>query len=646
MKLKIITILLLLTTGFLFSQQLNREMKMESFSESNKINPEAEKAYVLVKSEVPNLRFDSNRRIDKVNQINSGEWEVWLPAGTHMLKIFADGFMSIEIPATNYGRKKSYEMKIKAIGFAGTYNADEELIEIVFNCNEDSVYSSYGDFAPNLTISNLVVYKLPKGKYNFVFSKNGFDDIKQEFDIDRPQNISINLVKGTSAKSKYTLPGIIAVTSNPAGAEIIINGQKIANTPFQGDFISGKHKVEIRKPLYYPEIIDITVEQGKVQSIFKELKPRFGYISITSNIKGSKLFIDDKLIGELPIEKKITESGKHQIKIAADYYNNYIEEIELFDTEAKVIAATLKPNFGSLYVTSLPEDSAIVFIDDKQVGITPYKNEKLLSGKYMLKVTKNLFSVVEEQILIEDEKKLERNIVLNRNFGEVVITANNANIFINNKYVGKNTYKAKLTAGKHIIKTEIDDRYFTKEEEILVVKGEKKEIDFTPEAKKGSVSVIVEPNEVSDAEIYYDGQLKGNAPLVFESIVGSHELIAKKQGYLDNKNSISVKENEVSMLRVEMRTFEGSRLHTASKWGTVKWISLGATVLAGGAATYFYLSAESNYDKYKNANTTADAINYKDKVNSMTKLKDTAIYVASSTLSAAVISWIVQLVLQ
>ncbi|MGD1046295.1 MAG: tetratricopeptide repeat protein [Bacteroidota bacterium] len=93
--------------------QLVGLMALDSFGTSAKINPESDKAYVLVHSQIPFLRFDSNRKIDQVNQLSSGDWEVWLPAGTHILKISADGFQRLELPPMNFGKKRSYEMTIK-----------------------------------------------------------------------------------------------------------------------------------------------------------------------------------------------------------------------------------------------------------------------------------------------------------------------------------------------------------------------------------------------------------------------------------------------------------------------------------------------------------------------------------------------------
>jgi len=98
--------------------QLITMMALDSFGTSTKINPESDKAYVLVHSQIPFLRFDSNRKIHQVNQLSSGDWELWLPAGTHILKISADGFQRLELPPINFGKKRSYEMSIKVASTA------------------------------------------------------------------------------------------------------------------------------------------------------------------------------------------------------------------------------------------------------------------------------------------------------------------------------------------------------------------------------------------------------------------------------------------------------------------------------------------------------------------------------------------------
>ena len=94
---------------------LNGELGVDPPHESTKVNPDAERAVVIVTSQIPNLRFDSNRRIDRMDNLGSGIWQLWLPAGTSILKIFADGYEQVELPAMNYTRHRAYEMRVREV---------------------------------------------------------------------------------------------------------------------------------------------------------------------------------------------------------------------------------------------------------------------------------------------------------------------------------------------------------------------------------------------------------------------------------------------------------------------------------------------------------------------------------------------------
>lgn len=94
---------------------LNGLMRVDSLWESIRVITEEDKALILVHSEVPDLRFESNRLISKVNPRSSGYYEVWIPFGTHILKFDATGFQRLELPAHNYAKKRVYELKISGI---------------------------------------------------------------------------------------------------------------------------------------------------------------------------------------------------------------------------------------------------------------------------------------------------------------------------------------------------------------------------------------------------------------------------------------------------------------------------------------------------------------------------------------------------
>jgi len=265
------------------AQQLNYRMKVESFGESNKINTETEKSLLLVHSQVQNLRFDSNRKIDRVNQVSSSDWEVWLPAGTHILKIDAAGFERLELPVQSYGRKKAYELKIIAVDVGSAAGDEEKLMDVTFQLNESNVFSSCNDLAPILTKGKTISYKILKGDYTFRFQKVGFTDELQKVTVTEPITITVDLKQGVSTKSTAP-PSKVVIKSEPTGAEILINGQRLGKTPYQGEISAGTCQLELHKPLYYPNISSFTVEEGKALELPINLKSRFGDVAVTSSV--------------------------------------------------------------------------------------------------------------------------------------------------------------------------------------------------------------------------------------------------------------------------------------------------------------------------------------------------------------------------
>ncbi|MGE5316345.1 MAG: PEGA domain-containing protein, partial [Acidobacteriota bacterium] len=294
--------------GSMMPAQINRQMKVESIEESTKINPEPERSLVIVRSQIPNLKFESNRNIDRVNEVSSGYWEVWLPAGTHLLKIDAAGYERLELPPKNFARKRTYEMRIIAVGYVPASRADENLIEVVFRLNRDSVASSYGEFAPIVSRSRVITYKVPKGEYTFTFRKEGCRDEKRTLNVTSPVTQNVELSAGASSAT-FRLPGIVHITSEPSGAEIVLNGQRIGTTPYQGDISAGTHQLELRKVLHYPTIAEFSLREGEAKSLSLSLKPRFGYLSVRTDPSGARIMIDGKDAGLSPVTRRECETG-------------------------------------------------------------------------------------------------------------------------------------------------------------------------------------------------------------------------------------------------------------------------------------------------------------------------------------------------
>jgi len=642
---KTLSLILLCCLSMAVAQNLNRQMVVDSLWESTKVNISREegKAYLLVHSQIQNLKFDSQRAIEKVITISSGDWQIVLPAGTHFLKIDAEGFQRLELPARNFAAKRTYEMNIRAIGFAPSVRADENLFDVIFQCNETGVYSSYGDYPPILQKEKTILYKLPKGDYTFRFQKQGFTDEVQTVAVNGPREITITLKPGTMSSAKrIKLPGIVRITSEPSGAEVIIDGQRVGLTPFDNDLAAGNHQLELRKAMYYPDVSTFALDEGITLQIPRTLKPRFGYISVVTTPPNASVYVDGKLLGSTPISRRELESSRHTLRIELPLHHQITKEFETKDGEEGRITETIKPAFGSLEVQSSPESGAEVYVDGRRVGATPYTNPQLSSGKYLLKVTKQLFSDAEEQIVIEDGQTLKKTVLLGKNFGDLEVVAPQSNIFLNGAQVGTGAYTARLKPGKYALKADRGALYVPAEQDVYLILGEKKEIRLEPQPRLGSVSIFVEPREASDAEIFIGNESKGNAPKVLPLIVGDYSLTLKKSNFLDVTERFTLKEGEERRLRLTMLTYEGSIQARRDKWGQAKWTSIVGTLVAGGAAVYFNQQAEKSYKSYQNATLSADAATYRDQTKRNDLYFKVSASVSGTLLVSTLVSWIVQ----
>ncbi len=601
-------------------------------------------AAVLIESDLDGFYFQANNGIVKLNHLPGRDF-IFVSPGERVIEINKSGFLPLKIILREYGIKlesgQTWALKVTG-DKPGLASADKDLFDIIFTLNQDSVYSFYSNYFPTLSKTNVISYKLPVGNYTFTFQKRGFADIIKTISLSENYSETVRMIAGKSELKKVQFPGIVQLSSDPQGAEIIMNGQKIGVTPYQGEATPGRYEVELRKLLYHSDLSSFTVDESKTISIKRPLKPRFGFLSVKCSTPNAEIILDGKNIGPPPIIKKAIESSKHSITLSAPLYYSISKDFVIEDGKEVSLDTVLTPAFGSLEITTMPEAGANVYIDDARAGVTPFKKENMASGKYHIRVTKNLFADAEEQIIIKDAENCSRTLSLGKNFGEIEVKAAESEIYMNGKSVGKEKYFERLVPGRYKFSASRGAKYTDSEQEVLLSSGDKKSITLTPSARLGSVSVFVEPAEASDAEVFLNTELKGNAPANFPILIGSYNITVKKYNYLDVTKTVEVFEGKSSKLDFSMLTYEGSRKQISDKWSSAKWIGAGASAFSACVGGYLYLRTNSNSNKYTATMNATQAASLKSTIQSQDKWKTTSFTAASAFLGGALICWIIQ----
>jgi hypothetical protein len=127
--------------------------------------------------------------------------------------------------------------------------------------------------------------------------------------------------------------GSLHIVTQPEGAEVILDGEKIGNTPYKTDQIEyGEHTLQIKKDKY--ETIekmliinasnpDFTIDQPLVQKLAK--------LDVQALPMGAILYLNDEKMGPLPQQDVILPYGEVKVTVNSDGYYAWEETVQLKD---------------------------------------------------------------------------------------------------------------------------------------------------------------------------------------------------------------------------------------------------------------------------------------------------------------------------
>lgn len=267
-------------------------------------------ALIKITSDISGLNFPDKDITDI--KTKDGEYWIYVSAGKKFLKVTKSGFASLEysIPF-RLESGKVYKMKLSSkSGMAVDMN--QNLVNLGFTFNTEDVIIIRQN-AQNKSMGLTAQYKLPQGKYQFKFVKKGYKDQELMIDLIQDENRDIVMEEGNSF-TKMKLPGIVMIKTNPSGAEIFIDQQKVGVTPYSGEVLAGNHTISIQKEFYTSYNGNIDLKEGETQDLpLITLKENFGFLSVNSNVESASVYVDENEIGKTPLDKKMITSGFHKI---------------------------------------------------------------------------------------------------------------------------------------------------------------------------------------------------------------------------------------------------------------------------------------------------------------------------------------------
>jgi CDGSH-type Zn-finger protein len=131
----------------------------------------------------------------------------------------------------------------------------------------------------------------------------------------------------------------------------------------------------------------------------------YGTISVYSNPKGAKVYLDNSSKGVTPLNLKNITSGQHSIKLVLSGYQEWNDYVSVFPSQTTTVSADLiaQQSYGSISI-SCNQSGAKIFLDGTYKKTTfssnPVALENIKDGYHELTIIKDGFRTWVEDIWV------------------------------------------------------------------------------------------------------------------------------------------------------------------------------------------------------------------------------------------------------
>lgn len=265
-----------------------------------------------------------------------------------------------------------------------------------------------------------LVTTLPvNGNYTVTFSKVGYQPLKVA--------VKFNGREPLVRQEKLVLDsGTVNVTTEPAGAEVSVNGLLRGTSPLLvRDIPKGRARVKVRLAGFREETRDLALKAGDEQELALTLSPLPGTLFLMSEPDGAKFYVNGEVRGTSPLTLTGVEPGEYEVRAEKEGFGSLVRQVKVGNGESLREEFKLSNVMGRLEVRSEPAGATVVF-DGNILGETKeragseqsdvFAIENVLEGEHVLIVRKPGYQEVTRHPKVRNSKTSQANVRLKRLF--------------------------------------------------------------------------------------------------------------------------------------------------------------------------------------------------------------------------------------
>jgi formylglycine-generating enzyme required for sulfatase activity len=163
----------------------------------------------------------------------------------------------------------------------------------------------------------------------------------------------------------------VSLSSEPAGADVLVDGELQGTTPATLELTAGERAIELRLSGYNAWRDQIMVVADQAQTLAPiELAQADGRIDLASTPGEASVSVDGEYRGRTPLSLRLRPGRVHSLSVAKPGYQTAVRELSVAADSGRALNIELVAEYGQVGVTSIPP-GAEIWVDDRLAGTTP-----------------------------------------------------------------------------------------------------------------------------------------------------------------------------------------------------------------------------------------------------------------------------------
>jgi hypothetical protein len=308
-------------------------------------------------------------------------------------------------------------------------------------------------------------------------------------------------------------------------------------------------------PIESANVYEMLLTTADVEIVVKEKIIETQWLVITTEPTGANVFINDDYLGKTPYQGQLP-AGDYNYRIENPQYHTQAGKIKITDKK-EVLNFNLKPNFGNIYISSLPEAGMQIYLNNQNTDkTTPATLYKLNSGKHTVKLINEWYEPIEKEFDVKDEQTINTSFTMQAVFANIKIKTNgNASIEIDGKKRANGEFNDRLRKGIYTVKLK-HEQYYEQEFQLIVEANKNQELSYELKPKTGTLEIVSTP---FDATILLNNKNYGTSPNTIKNLlIGKYTLKIQKEGYKEVVKTFEIKENEITKIDLKLELDDSS----------------------------------------------------------------------------------------